>query len=55
MVLVESNGKIFSSKGIISSSELADVFKLVNEKSGAVSSMYFIYGSDGGHNPAPLK
>ena len=47
MVLVESNGKIFSSKGIISSSELADVFKLVNEKSGAVSSMYFIYGSDG--------
>ena len=37
MVLVESNGKIFSSKGIISSSELADVFKLVNEKSGGVN------------------
>ena len=47
MVLVESHGKVLSIKGVISSSELADVFKLVNEKSGAVSSMYFIYGSDG--------
>ena len=47
VVLLESHSKVFSSNDLISSSELADVFKLVNQKKGSISSTYFLYESDG--------
>lgn len=47
IVLVESHGKVFSTNGLLHTNNLAELFRLVNQKSGAISSMYFIYNSDG--------
>jgi diguanylate cyclase (GGDEF)-like protein len=47
LVLVKSHSNVFPSNDLISTSDLADVFELVNKEFDYVNSMYFIYDSDG--------